>query len=64
MLDARELATVLAGLRSLQLHTSERSRKSKYHGHFLNCAPLSDTEIDELCERLNLGQVRELRAVP
>jgi hypothetical protein len=48
----RELATVLAALRSWQAGSHEPAELSE---HFDECEPLSPDEIDALCERLNDG---------
>lgn len=62
----RETATVLAGLRSIQgrmrppflCGNSDDARRAKYikesfPEQFLDVEPLSDEEIDDLCEKLN-----------
>ena len=46
----RELATMLAGLRSIQYPNTEGSITMP---HFDDCSPLTPDEIDALCERLN-----------
>jgi hypothetical protein len=51
-LSERELATVLAALRSWQAGSHEPAELSE---HFDDCEPLSPDEIDELCGRLNGG---------
>jgi hypothetical protein len=48
----RELAMILAGLRSIQYYATERSITMP-HDHFYDCAPLSPDEVDNLCARLN-----------
>lgn len=50
MLNPRELATVLAALRSWQRDLGEDLIGG---GHFTEHPPLSPNEIDDLCERLN-----------
>jgi hypothetical protein len=54
-LDERELAAVLAGLRSLSgtYHRSELEDILTDGGSF---EQLDDDEIDELCERINFGE--------
>lgn len=57
-LDKHELATVLASLRFFQ-----RGRGGFDHPewseHFdKNAKPLSNADIDELCEEINCGEVR------
>lgn len=46
----RELATMLAGLRSIQFANTKGTLTMP---HFDDCYPLSPDEIDALCERLN-----------
>jgi hypothetical protein len=48
----RELAMILAGLRSIQNYATERSITMP-HDHFYDCTPLSPDEVDKLCDRLN-----------
>ena len=55
-LSDRELATVLAALRGYEKATDEAYRK--YGEHFRHndtptITPLTNAEIDDLCERLN-----------
>jgi hypothetical protein len=58
-LSARELAQVLAALRNWQTDALNEDLAEAFAGHFEEHEPLTDDEIDELCERLNLadGQV-------
>jgi hypothetical protein len=51
-LTPRELATVLAALRALQSLPIEARLLSPEH--FAEHEPLSESEIDALCERLNV----------
>jgi hypothetical protein len=54
----RELATTLYALRELQgeMHeTNDVLAEMKDSPHFEDCEPLTEDEIDTLCERLNLG---------
>ena len=51
-LSVRELATVLAALRSWQ---ADSNNAAKHSPHFDDYEPLAADEIDELCERLNCG---------
>ena len=51
-LSVRELATVLAALRSWQAGSHEAAEHAP---HFDDYEPLAADEIDELCERLNCG---------
>jgi hypothetical protein len=57
-LSTRETATILAALRYCQsniyLHRTEERDIATNYGEF---EPMSDAEIDELCERLNFGDV-------
>ena len=62
----REMATVLAALRRFQdeMHTFAMEvgdpmveMSQAMPGHFEDHAPLSISEIDALCERLNLGEI-------
>ena len=53
MLTSRELATVLAALRYWQQDLTAPDEISDSAGHFAEHSPLDDSEIDELCERLN-----------
>lgn len=50
-LTPKELATILAGLRLAQSHREEL----KGMDHFIDEKPLSDKQIDNLCEKLNIG---------
>jgi hypothetical protein len=49
-LTYRELSTILAGLRLLQ---ETPTHELTGMDHFVDCEPLSDEDIDDLCERLN-----------
>lgn len=62
-LTTRELASVLAGLRSLQGARS-RSELEAITTDGGQLTPLSETEIDDLCDRLNdaSGEVRPTAA--
>jgi hypothetical protein len=66
-LDIRELSCVLAALRywqwqrQRQTNTAGRRRLTDIHSIEDNdgeILPLSDREIDGLCERLNCGELR------
>lgn len=67
-LNAIETATILAALRLWQrTHKGMTTREIAWnsepeHLHFAEVRPLSDAEIDDLCERINLGP--ELPAPP
>jgi hypothetical protein len=49
-LSKRDLATVLCALRLFQRYGERQCSE-----HFAGIEPLSNEEIDELCERLNCG---------
>lgn len=51
-LNDRELATVLAALRLFQEQDADDRADSEY---FADVKPLTDDQIDALCERLNLA---------
>lgn len=51
LINDRHVATILAALRLLQRLTDDRGRGSL--GHFEDCTPLDDDEIDELCETID-----------
>lgn len=53
MLSSRELATVLAALRYWQRDVESADEAIDGGEHFAETTPLSATEIDDLCERLN-----------
>jgi len=50
----RETATVLAALRYFQANHSDAVEACS--SHFDTHAPLTDKEIDSLCEHINLGE--------
>lgn len=56
-LDDRELAHMLASLRYVQSRNDPDvfgyRRKFEDMEHFQDCKPLTDAEVDELCEKLN-----------
>lgn len=54
-LTERELATVLHGLRTLQCGGRIEGCAAGMCEHFDDAEPLTDEEIDDLCERLNFG---------
>jgi hypothetical protein len=59
-LTDREIATILAALRNWQIDGLNEDLVDTFSGHFEDHEPLSDDEIDALCERLNFadgGQV-------
>lgn len=52
-LNKRETATVLAALRYFQRQPRNVVRGSLIQLHFDDVKPLSDEQIDSLCERIN-----------
>lgn len=56
-LTDREVSFILASLRNWQLDTSSTESKERlsetFAEHFVEHEPLSDEEIDALCERIN-----------
>ena len=54
-LNDREIALVLAALRNWQVDALNEDLADTFAGHFEEHEPLSDEEIDALCERINLG---------
>lgn len=55
LLSSRELATVLAALRHWQRAVPEKDAHAYLPSHFKSDSPLSNVEIDGLCEKLNCG---------
>jgi hypothetical protein len=53
-LTSRQLATVLAALRLFQKERGGFNRP-EWYPHFADVKPLTDRQIDTLCERLNCG---------
>ena len=56
-MDERQLATVLAALRHYQKTVPHENRHDHYNEHFMEVTPLSDSEIDDLCEEINTRNV-------
>ena len=58
-LSERDTAQILAALRNWQTDAENEDLVEAFAGHFEEHEPLSDDEIDALCERLNFadGQV-------
>jgi hypothetical protein len=52
-LGDREIVQVLAALRNWQIDTLNEDLNSDYAQHFGGLEPLTDEEIEDLCERLN-----------
>ena len=62
-LSDRELATVLAALRYWQQDLARNENDPPICDHFQDgTTPLTVEEIDDLCERLNLGHDGECQA--
>ena len=54
--DDAETATILAALRSFQVEILNNRDSFHDEGHFSEYDPLSPTEIDALCEKINFGE--------
>jgi hypothetical protein len=54
-LSERERAQLLAALRNWQTDSLNEDLVEAFAGHFEDHEPLSDDEIDALCERLNFA---------
>jgi len=54
-LTQRELAQLLASLRNWQTDSLNEDLADAFAGHFEDFAPMTDDEIDALCERLNFA---------
>jgi hypothetical protein len=54
-LTDREIAMVPASLRNWQIDGLNEDLGDTFSGHFEDHEPLSDDEIDALCERLNFA---------
>ena len=54
-LNEREIAQLLAALRNWQVDALNENLADTFAGHFEDHEPLSDEEIDDLCERINFG---------
>jgi hypothetical protein len=54
-LSEREVSQLLAALRNWQTDALNEDLVEAFAGHFEDHEPLSDDEIDELCERLNFA---------
>ena len=55
-LSDREAAQLMAALRNWQIDAINEDMVEEFAGHFEDHAPLSDDEIDALCERLNFAE--------
>lgn len=57
--DKRETATVLAALRFYQANFYDTEQmKEEMCFHFTDDEPLDHDQIDELCERINCGLIK------
>lgn len=54
-LNARDVAQLLAALRNWQTDSLNEDLAEAFAGHFEDHEPLTDDEIDALCERLNFA---------
>jgi predicted transcriptional regulator len=54
-LSDRDIAQLLAALRNWQTDALNEDLADAFAGHFEDHEPLSDDEIDALCERLNFA---------
>ena len=54
-LNEREAAQLLAALRNWQTDSLNEDLADAFTGHFEDHAPLTEDEIDALCERLNFA---------
>jgi Ser/Thr protein kinase RdoA (MazF antagonist) len=59
-LTDREVATLLAALRNWQTDSLNEDLAEAFSGHFEEHEPLSDEEIDALCQRLNFAGGRQV----
>ena len=60
-LSDRDIAQLLAALRNWQTDSLNEDLVDAFAGHFEDHAPLSDDEIDALCERLNFAGEQVVR---
>ena len=54
-LTDREIAQIIASLRNWQIDSLNEDLDEAFAGHLEDHAPMSDEEIDALCERLNFA---------
>jgi Ser/Thr protein kinase RdoA (MazF antagonist) len=54
-LSDRDIAQLLAALRNWQTDSLNEDLVDAFAGHFEDHEPLTDDEIDALCERLNFA---------
>lgn len=55
-LSPREVAHLLAALRNWQTDSLNEDLPEAFAGHFEDHEPLTDDEIEDLCERLNFTE--------
>ena len=55
-LSDRDIAQVLAALRNWQIDALNEDMAEEFAGHFEGHSPMTDEEIDDLCERINFGE--------
>ena len=60
-LSDREISQLLAALRNWQTDSLNEDLVEAFAGHFEDHQPLSDEEIDDLCERLNFGDAQVVK---
>ena len=60
-LSPREVAHLLAALRNWQTDSLNEDLVEAFAGHFEDHEPLSDEEIDALCEHLNFAAEQVVR---
>ena len=60
-LSGREIAQLLAALRNWQVDGLNEDLAEAFAGHFEDHQPLSDDEIDALCERLNFADTQVVK---
>jgi predicted transcriptional regulator len=51
----RDIAQLLAALRNWQTDALNEDLAEAFSGHFEEHEPMTDDEIEDLCERLNFG---------
>jgi len=60
-LSDRDIAQILAALRNWQTDSLNEDLVEAFAGHFEEHEPLSDEEIDGLCEHLNFAAEQAVR---
>jgi hypothetical protein len=60
-LSDRDIAQLLAALRNWQTDSLNEDLVEAFAGHFEDHTPLSDEEIDGLCEHLNFAAEQVVR---